>query len=216
MPSAPEFINIRTFSSAWLEHPRIIKADALNPALQAKKIIELAEDSAKASELASQQAYEEQKQKGYQDGKREAYQQILQEMVQEAASLDERLKNLDQQINNLVSSALRQLTGELPDSIKVGAVIRAGLQKMRKANSLRIVTNSNDPALGKAILDLVGELAPNMEFVDISQDSSLPEGQVVFETPLGRIATSLEDELKLIESVTLKKSVTNVTDNDDN
>ncbi len=199
MEKMAEFLSLRHFGFQWNEQPRLIKAEDVSHLRMAEALIDTAKMEAEKIHADAAKAYDDQYRKGFEAGVADAKHAMAQHIVDESAQLEAHLETIETEIRSLVTTTIRKVLSDLTDEDKINVLLNAGIQKLRKASSLRVLIAPDQLHLKDEIAALIESMAPSVKFVEISEDESVEPNHMIIESPLGRIDTSIENEIRLIE-----------------
>jgi type III secretion protein L len=198
MSRRPEYLNLRPYGARWVNSPAVIKAAELAPIQRAADLLESANQEAQEILRLAGEEYEKQKQKGYDDGYKQASDIILDALVKENESFDAQIIKLQSMISDVVMQSVQKLVADFDDYEKVTAVVLASLQKMRGSQSIRILVAPEQIPHSDKIASMLREKSSKLEFIEVVPDASLSGSKVIVETPLGRLETSVDEEVGLM------------------
>ena len=199
MEKMAEFLSLRHFGFDWNEHPRVIKAENVSHLRMAEALIETAKAEAERITADAAKAYDDQYRKGFEAGLADAKHAMAQHIVDETGQLETYLDTIEIEVRSLVTTTIRKVLSDLTDEQKIDVLLNAGIQKLRKASSLRILVSPDQLYLRDEIAQRIEAMAPSIKFVEISEDEAVEPNHIIIESPLGRIDTSIENEIGLIE-----------------
>jgi len=199
MEKMAEFLSLRRFGFEWNEQPRLIKAKDVSHIRMVEVLIENAEAQAENIRADAAKAYDDQYRRGFEAGVADAKQAIAQHIIEEAGHLEAYLEKIEVDIRSLVTTTIRKILSDLTDEEKIDVLLHAGIQKLRKASSLRVLISPEQLHLKDKIYQLISQMAPSIKFVEISEDEVVDLNHLIIESPLGRIDTSIENEIGLVE-----------------
>lgn len=165
----------------------------------AEALIENAEAQAAKIRADAAKAYDDQYRKGFEAGVVDAKQAMAQHIIEEASNLEVYLEKIEGDIRSLVTTTIRKILSDLTDEEKIDVLLHAGIQKLRKASSLRVLISPEQLHLKDKVSQIIAQMAPSIKFVEISEDEAVDRNHLIIESPLGRIDTSIENEISLVE-----------------
>jgi type III secretion protein L len=170
----------------------------------------LAQAEAASEDLRHQaaEAYQDERRRGYDDGLAEGRLEAMDRLLRENAALDMALREVERDLARIVADCTRKLVVGFDDTRRTEAVVHAALIQMRRERRAELRVPSGFYSHFRArIADILIEF-PEVELVDIVEDSSLKPGQITFETSIGRVDgnvhTSLSDLEELMRSARAK------------
>jgi type III secretion protein L len=199
MEKMAEFLNLRHFGFDWNQSPHLIKATDVSHVRMAEALIETAKAEADKIREEAARAYDDQYRKGFEAGVADAKHAMAQHIADETAQLETYLETIEIEIRSLVTTTIRKILSDLTDEEKINVLLNAGIQKLRKASSLRVLVAPDQLHRKDDIAKLIEDMAPSIKFVEIAEDEAVEPNHIIIESPLGRIDTSIENEIRLIE-----------------
>ena len=165
----------------------LLPAEAFAPVPAATGLLRAAEDRAAGIVADAEEAHRRRSQEGYQEGLERARVESFERLLGESAALDASLEAVEAELAQVVALCVRRLVAEFDDYARARSVVRGALKQMRreKRAELRV-----PPALHGRFRAGIGEIAaefPEVELVDVVEDPTLADSQVVLETRIGRV-----------------------------
>jgi type III secretion protein L len=168
---------------------------------RADQIVASAEAEAERIRGEAQLAYEQEKQRGRAEGLQQAQIEAIGRLVEETGELDRALAAAEGDLARLVVAAVKKIIADYDDLARAEAVVRSALAHMRREKRAEL---SVAPALADALRGRIGVILadyPDMEFVEVTADPSLGEGQIVLQSAIGRVDGDLAQRLDELETV---------------
>ncbi|MDR2603458.1 MAG: HrpE/YscL family type III secretion apparatus protein [Puniceicoccales bacterium] len=160
----------------------------------------------KANEIIEQakQTKKQKEERGYSEGFENGKQQISNEMMNFVSKSANSFSRLEEDVVEVVKSALRKIIGKIDKTELIVNVVRNSLQKIKtqKQATLKVA-----PGEAQVLRDKVQDLTkdtPVLEFLDICADTHLQPGSCILETELGVIDASIPVQLTAIENALSK------------
>lgn len=164
-------------------------------------LVRAAEERAAMILDGAEAAREAEKRRGYAAGREEAGREALRRLLDEGAALDAGLAALEGDIAALVASCVRRLMSDFDDLARAESVVRDALKRMRREKRAELrVSPAQFSAFKASVGALVAEF-PEMELVDVVEDSSLAAPAVVLESRVGRVEADVSAELDALEAL---------------
>lgn len=179
----------------------VLKGEDVAAVARAEDIVAAAE--ARAAEIIreSEAVYAAEKDRGYREGKAEAAKEALAAAVADQAALDAALARVEADLASLVISCMRHIFAEMDPLPMAQELARAGLRKMRQERRAQLFVA---PSLADGIRGTVEAITahfPEVELLDVVEDSSLEPPSVVLQSSLGKVSCVLDDAIADIEQV---------------
>ncbi|MDR2779112.1 MAG: HrpE/YscL family type III secretion apparatus protein [Puniceicoccales bacterium] len=160
----------------------------------------------KADEIIerAKQTKKQEEERGYSEGFENGKQEISNEMMSFVSKSANSFSRLEEDVVEVVKSALRKIIGKIDKTELIVSVVRHALQKIKtqKQATLKVA-----PGEAQVLRDKVQELTkdtPVLEFLDICADTHLQPGSCILETELGVIDASIPVQLAAIENALSK------------
>jgi type III secretion protein L len=154
----------------------------------------LAEAERQAAEIAEEakRGYERECRRGFETGRAEGQAAVLKRVLEEQAVLDRNLADLEQDIAELAISVARAVIGKAAEGEVALALAQRALREMRREKRAELRVAPPLVAEVRARIEsILGEF-PEIELVNVVEDSSLEAGKVVLESKLGRVDADVE------------------------
>lgn len=168
---------------------------------QADQIVAAAEAEAQRIRSEAQLAYEQEKQRGRAEGLQQAQIEAIGRLIEETGELDRALAAVEGDVARLVVAAVKKIIADYDDVTRAEAVVRSALAHMRREKRAELMVA---PALADALRGRIGTILadyPDMEFVEVTADATLGEGQIVLQSAIGRVDGDLGQRLDELETV---------------
>ncbi len=153
----------------------------------------LAEAEATAAKILvdAQTAYEQEKKRGYEEGWQQARQTAVERLLHENVVLDKGLRKIERGIVNLVVDCVRKLIDGFDDVARAEAMVKSALKSMRREKKAELRVPPPLYAHFRKSIGRVSEEFPEIELVDVVEDASLEDSQIILETAIGRVEGNL-------------------------
>jgi type III secretion protein L len=188
----------------------IIPHEAFSAVEEANGLVEQAEAARDEILQAAQQSYHDERRRGYDEGQMEARLEAIAQLLYESHELDQCLLTIERDLTRLVSDCVRKLVGGFDDTARAEGLVRSALQQMRreKCAELRVPSHLHQ-YFRKSMASVLKEF-PEVQLVDVVEDSALEADYIVLETSIGRVEGSvtqrLEDVVTVIRSAHVRAS----------
>ena len=195
------YYRIGELGASLASGPFVIPAQRFEPIDAATRLLQEAEARARQIVADAEQAYRDEQKRGYDDGLAEARLGTVERLLAENRSLEIGLQNFEHDLSRIVMSCVRKLVDGFNDAERAEALVRTALKQMRqeKRAELRV-----PPALGQHFKGMIGNLIqefPEVELVDVVEDSSLEGSHIVLETSIGRVDGNLGQRLSDLDVI---------------
>lgn len=179
----------------------VIKHDAVQTMDTADLLLSSAK--AKADEIleAAAAVYETEKQRGLAEGRNDAALEAVARLAQEHLALDQKLLEIEDQVSDLILGAVRDVIASFEDDALVREITRTALATMRteKRAQLHVAPEAED-VVRAALADLMADY-PEIELIDVIEDSAITAPNLRLESELGMIEFSLDDSLDTLRAL---------------
>lgn len=165
----------------------IIPKEEFRPVEDASALLAEAEARAREIVAGAEAAYQRECERGYQDGLARANLEAAERLLRESDILDAKLRDVEHDLANVVAASVRKLTDTFDDVARAEAVVRGALKEMRKERRAELRVAPEQLAHFRAAIGRIISEFPEVELVDVVEDSSLQAPQVVLETSVGRV-----------------------------
>jgi type III secretion protein L len=163
----------------------------------------VADAEAKAAEiiLAANEAFAAEKVRGYEAGLAQAQLDSIERLLTESQLLDSSLMLIERDLAKIVAACVRKIIDDFDDLKRAEAIVRGALKQMRqeKRAQLRAPTN-----LCAQLHERIGTIVkdfPEVDLIDVVEDTTLEPKQVIIETSVGRVDGNLTQRLDELETV---------------
>jgi type III secretion protein L len=168
---------------------------------QANHLLSQAEATCARIIREAEEAYQSEMRRGYEDGLVEARIQSVGQLLQENRELDQGLLEIQRDLARLVVDCVRKLVDGFDDVTRAEALVKAAMRQMRRENAaeLRVPTSLHEH-FRQRIAAILGEF-PEVQLVDVVEDSTLEPPRIILETSIGRVDGNLAQRLDDLETV---------------
>lgn len=194
------FVRITLDKTTLAPETRILKARDYQVFEQAQQILADAQRESQAILQRAEQEYEKQKTLGYQVGMDQAKMEAAEKMIDTVSRSIDYFAQVENQVAEIVISAVRKILGEFDDLELTLRVVRNALNVVR---TQRQVTLRASPAQEDNIRERVDEILKNYSgigYLQVIADHRLQAGDCILETELGVVDANLESQLKALEN----------------
>lgn len=179
----------------------VLPKEAFAPVEAATELVEEARRVAAQIVEDAREAFERERVRGYEEGLAKARVEAVERLLAESSVLDGKLAEVEASLTDIVVDSMRRLVRGFDDRDKAEIMVRAALRQMRREKKAELrVSSEQYAAMRESIGDIVKDF-PEIELVDVVEDSSLAPPQVIVETSIGRVEGDLGryvDELERI------------------
>ena len=143
----------------------------------------------------AEREFERQKERGYQDGLAQARLEAVERLIAEQQVLERGLAGIEQGLAQVVSDCVRRIIEGFDDQTRAESVVRQALKKMRREKRVEVRAA---PAACAVLRDRVRGIMqefPEVELIDVVEDSSLEPQRIIVETSIGRVDGNLAQRL---------------------
>jgi type III secretion protein L len=186
----------------------VIKAAEVEPIAAATRLLVDAEAEAARIRDAARVAYQEEKIRGYEEGLEQARIAAVGRLLSETRTLDEALARSQGELTKLVVHAVRKLIDGFSDIERAEAVVRGALKQMRKEKRIQLyVSSAHHAHFRDRIAGIIASL-PEIDLVDVIEDSALEPPRVIVESSIGRVDGHFAERLEELEALLRRAVVT--------
>ncbi|EGP45885.1 HrpE/YscL family type III secretion apparatus protein [Achromobacter insuavis] len=160
----------------------------------------LAQARARADEIigGAQAAFEAERQRGYEEGREAALLDQAEKMIETVGRTVEYFAGVENEMVELVMSAVRKVVDGFDDREKVMVVVRNALAVVRNQKQMTLRLN---PAEVDTVRDQINDLLaayPGVGYLDILADGRLARGACILESEIGMVEASLEGQIQAL------------------
>jgi type III secretion protein L len=125
----------------------------------------------------------------------------IERLVVESQELDRSLANIERDLAKIVAAAVRKIIDNFDDQVRTESVVRAALKQMRREKRAQLRAPTNLCGSLRARIDAIVKDFPEMDLIDVVEDTMLEPTQVIIETSVGRVDGNLSRQLDDLETV---------------
>ena len=160
----------------------------------------LAQARARADEIigGAQAAFEAERQRGYEEGREAALLDQAEKMIETVGCTVEYFAGVENEMVELVMSAVRKVVDGFDDREKVMVVVRNALAVVRNQKQMTLRLN---PAEVDTVREQINDLLaayPGVGYLDILADGRLARGACILESEIGMVEASLEGQIQAL------------------
>ena len=160
----------------------------------------LAQARARADEIigGAQAAFEAERQRGYEEGREAALLDQAEKMIETVGRTVEYFAGVENEMVELVMSAVRKVVDGFDDREKVMVVVRNALAVVRNQKQMTLRLN---PAEVDTVREQINDLLaayPGVGYLDILADGRLARGACILESEIGMVEASLEGQIQAL------------------
>ena len=184
---------------------RVIAPDDYSLRVSAQELLADAENRARQTAEAAEQAYQAEKQRGYDDGMASAKVEIAEQMLTIISRSVDYLATAEGQVARTVLLCLRKILGEMPEEELVIKAARNALSIVR--NEPR-VTLAVRPEVQDEVRSRIGEILQghgDISYLEVVSDEGLSKGGCRLETEVGVVDATIELQIEAIENAIRKR-----------
>ncbi len=164
---------------------------------------------------SAKQHFEQEKQRGFKEGQEQATKELAEKMLEVSAQYPLYLKNIEQQVVDLVITTVNQVIDGLDDHNRVLGLVRSALKKMNQQKQVILkVAPENLDNINNSLAELLAA-HPNIESIEVKADTCFGSNQCRLETPVGVLDANINQQLDILEQV-LVQSLTDECQKDSN
>ena len=178
---------------------RVLRAADYTALVQAQALLDEARAQADAILAGAQEAFEAERRRGYEDGKQEALLDQAEKMIETVGRTVDYFAGVENEMVDLVMSAVRKVVDGFDDRDKVMIVVRNVLAVVRNQKHMTLRLNPDDVEVVRArINDILAEY-PGIGYLDLMADARLAQGACILESEIGMVEASLEGQISALQ-----------------
>ena len=176
----------------------VVKAQEFTELAQAAQVVAEARRYAASIRATAEAEVAAARDAGYRDGKQAAAADFAASVVETTARIESSFLGLEARIVNTVMNAVRQILGELDESLIMERVMRRVLADARNQKSLRLRVSAGQFELVSELLPSVLSDFPEIEFIDVTKDPLAKDGTCVLQSEFGLVDGSIDTQLAAV------------------
>jgi type III secretion protein L len=180
---------------------QILSKEEFAPIEATTTLLTDAEARAKAIVAEAETAYQRECVRGYEDGLAKAKLDAAERLLQESGMLDAKLREVERDLVHVVSASVRKLVDTFDDTTRAEAVVRGALRQMRREKKAELRVSPEQVGHFKLSIASIIKEFPEVEMVDVIEDTTLTAPQVVLETSIGRVEGDFGQRLIELEEI---------------
>ena len=178
---------------------KVLKAKDYAQYLEAKDIIESAEQKAAKIIEASKTAYEQEKQKGYDDGMAESKVDQTDHMLKVVSRTINYLAEVESALAEILMSGVKKIIGEFDQEELAVNLVRNALQHVRNEKQVTIrIPPSQFKMVKSKLNDILAEYK-GVGFIDLVADQRLSTGDCIMESEIGVVDASVDLQIAALQ-----------------
>ncbi|MCZ4329450.1 HrpE/YscL family type III secretion apparatus protein [Castellaniella denitrificans] len=178
---------------------RVLRAADYTALVQAQALLDEARAQADAILAGAQEAFEAERRRGYEDGKQEALLDQAEKMIETVGRTVDYFAGVENEMVDLVMSAVRKVVDGFDDRDKVMIVVRNVLAVVRNQKHMTLRLNPDEVEVVRArINDILAEY-PGIGYLDLMADARLAQGACILESEIGMVEASLEGQISALQ-----------------
>jgi type III secretion protein L len=168
---------------------------------EADRILADARSEADRMSSAAVEACEAEKRRGFEEGARDAQMKAMERLLRENVVLDAKLRRIEKDLSALVVACTRKLIEGFDDLARAEAVAKAALKTMRHEKKAELrVPSALYPRFRQSVTRFATEF-PEIELIDVVEDATLVNSQIIVETAVGRVDGDLAQRLDDLDAL---------------
>lgn len=179
----------------------LLGRDAVAPVDEATQLLAAAEARATQIVAEAEEGYRRECARGYEDGLARARLEAVERLLKESEVLDARIREVELGLVGVVVASVRRLVHDLDDTTKAEALVRSALKQMRREKRAELRVSPEQFLHFKAVMGTITKEFPEVQLVDVVEDSELMPPQVIVETSIGRVEGDLGRNLAELEVI---------------
>ncbi len=190
-----------TFGFKLASGAYVLKAADLARLAEAEGIIVAAEARAREIIASAEDVFKSEAERGFQKGLTDAQFAAVDRLIAESGALDRALADLQQDLNAIVAASVRKLIDGFDDQAKDEAVVKNALKQMRREKRLQVRVSPSQSGRLKTAANAIKEEFPEIELIDVVEDSTLDAPRIIVESAVGRIDGNIGDRLDDLDAL---------------
>lgn len=202
-----EFYRIAELGLSLPAQACLLRAGQVADLAVATDLIAAAEEHARIVGLQAEQNYHRELQRGYEEGLSRARLDAFQRLLAEDSELEIRLQDLGRDLARVVFNCVRKLVDGFADEELAVAMFRSALKQMRRERRAELRVS---PSVGQGIKARLGELLrdfPEVELIDVVEDTGLQGSRMILETSIGRVDGDMSIRLRELEEILVRSYI---------
>lgn len=173
---------------------RVIKASDYKNFLEAKSIIDFANQRAAQILEDAQTQYKLRMDEGYQEGIEQGKLEHSEKMMETILASVEFIENIERTVASVVTQSVEKIIGEIDDNDRIVRIVHQALNSVRGHQRVTVrVSPDEEPAVSKSLAAMT-----NGDFMTVIGDPRLENGRCILESELGVVDASLQTQLAAI------------------
>ncbi len=178
---------------------RVLRAADYTALVQAQALLDEARAQADAILAGAQEAFEAERRRGYEDGKQEALLDQAEKMIETVGRTVDYFAGVENEMVDLVMSAVRKVVDGFDDRDKVMIVVRNVLAVVRNQKHMTLRLNPDDVEVVRARINDILADYPGVGYLDLMADARLAQGACILESEIGMVEASLEGQISALQ-----------------
>jgi type III secretion protein L len=179
---------------------RIIKRAEMADLDAAADVVAAARQRAAEIVAEAERLRESERQRGYEEGLKTAQADSFERLIREQVQFDEALERSRADITDLVLACTRSIVQHLDPADVAVSMTRTALGRMRREKRCQLFAPASLVPEIQARIEAILADFPEIELVDVVEDASLSEPNVVLVSALGRVSCSLDESMVALEA----------------
>lgn len=167
--------------------------------IKAEKILRIAQENAERMLAEAEKVYLTEKERGYSEGIKKSEKEMATEMSTLAINTEKYLSEIEQQITALVLNTVKKVIGDLDQGELIRSLVKNSLAAMRNHKFIKLkISPTHIDFLNSRINEMLNAY-PNIHGIEIIADDRLSQNQLILESPIGIVDSSIESQLSAIK-----------------
>jgi type III secretion protein L len=180
---------------------RLVKAADVAAVKTADEIIAAAENEARRLKAEALEAFEIEKKRGFEEGLQQGLKKVVEDKLDFVFESATYMESVEAKLSDIVIKALWKCVDEIGDKTLVMSIIRKVMKAVvRNQRQITLKVAPDMIETVKARLDEILSDYPQLEHVDVLEDSRLKGSAAIIETEAGVADASVETQLCAIEN----------------
>lgn len=191
-----KFFSIKPLDTAHLSGQKVLKAEEYEQWISYEHLLQQVEQRHHQHERVASIALARSIQRGKEQGLAQANQQAAEQMLHFSTRMNETLAGLENQLVEVVSTAVRKIIRGFDDEEKVRQAVLGGLELVRGSHALTIRVN---PQMQTSVSEQLDTIPHRFTTLEVVGDATLQTDDCILESDIGIVDASLEQQMQVIE-----------------
>lgn len=188
-------LNVRLLPGRPGPDVKIMRAAEHAAIADARSLLEQARQEADSIIAGAQAAYDAERKRGYKEGHDEALMDQAEKMIETVGRTVEYFAGIENEMVDLVMSAVRKIFDSFDDREKIMIVVRNVLAVVRNQKQMTLRLHPDEVEVIREQINALLAAYPGVGYLDILSDPRLQKGACILESEIGIVEASLDGQL---------------------